>query len=51
MLNGGPCDIEVPQLLPLFVSDEPGHTVACHLPERQRKAIYEQDIASVGVAL
>jgi len=51
MLNGGPCDIEVPQLLPLLTTDEPGHTVACHLPERQRRAIYEQDIASVGVAL
>jgi len=51
MLNGGPCDIEVPQLLPLLTRDEPGHTVACHLPERQRRAIYEQDIASVGVAL
>ncbi len=51
MLNGGPCDIEVPQLLPLMAVDEPGHLVACHLPERQRKAVYEQDIASVGVAL
>ena len=51
MLNGGPCDIEVPQLLPLLATHEPGHTVACHLPERQRKAVYEQDIASVGVAL
>ncbi|MGE5827432.1 MAG: ABC transporter ATP-binding protein [Micromonosporaceae bacterium] len=51
MLNGGPCDIEVPELLPLTLSDEPGHKVACHLPERQRKAVYEQDIASVGVAL
>jgi peptide/nickel transport system ATP-binding protein len=50
MLNGGPCDIEVPQLLPLMTVDQPGHTVACHLPERQRIAIYEQDIASVGVA-
>jgi peptide/nickel transport system ATP-binding protein len=50
MLNGGPCDIEVPQLLPLMVVDQPGHLVACHLPERQRVAIYEQDIASVGVA-
>jgi peptide/nickel transport system ATP-binding protein len=50
MLNGGPCDIEVPQLLPLMTVDQPGHTVACHLPERQRTAIYEQDIASVGVA-
>jgi peptide/nickel transport system ATP-binding protein len=50
MLNGGPCDIEVPQLLPLQLSDEPGHVVACHLPERQRKAVYEDEIASVGVA-
>ncbi len=50
MLNGGPCDIEVPQLLPLLTVDQPGHLVACHLPERQRTAIYEQDIASVGVA-
>jgi peptide/nickel transport system ATP-binding protein len=51
MLNGGPCDIEIPQLLPLLTKDEPGHTVACHLPERQRTSIYEQEIASVGVAL
>ncbi len=51
MLNGGPCDIEVPQLLPLLATHEPGHTVACHLPERQRKSIYEQDIAAVGVAI
>ncbi len=51
MLNGGPCDIEVPELLPLLTVDQPGHVVACHLPERQRTAIYEQDIASVGVAL
>jgi peptide/nickel transport system ATP-binding protein len=51
MVNGGPCDIEVPALLPLLTKNEPGHTVACHLPERQRQAIYDQDIASVGVAL
>jgi peptide/nickel transport system ATP-binding protein len=50
MLAGGPCDIEVPPLLALLVTDEPGHTVACHLPERERKSIYERDIASVGVA-
>jgi peptide/nickel transport system ATP-binding protein len=50
MLNGGPCDIEVPQLLNLTKSDQPGHKVACHLPERQRTEIYQQDIASVGVA-
>ena len=51
MLNGGPCDIEVPQLLPLTLSAQPGHTVACHLPERDRMRKYEEDIASVGVAL
>ena len=50
MLNGGPCDIEVPQTLPLLLSDQPGHVVACHLPERQRMATYAEDIASVGVA-
>jgi peptide/nickel transport system ATP-binding protein len=50
MLNGGPCDVEVPQLLPLRLADEPGHTVACHLPERERNRTYEEDIASVGVA-
>jgi peptide/nickel transport system ATP-binding protein len=50
MLNGGPCDIEVPELLPLLATHEPGHLLACHLPERQRKAIYDTDIASVGVA-
>jgi len=51
MLNGGPCDIEVPQLLPLALADEPGHTVACHLPERERNRTYQEEIASVGVAL
>jgi peptide/nickel transport system ATP-binding protein len=50
MLGGGPCDIEVPQPLPLLLADEQGHVVSCHLPERDRKATYEQDIASVGVA-
>ncbi|HEX6871081.1 MAG TPA: ABC transporter ATP-binding protein [Micromonosporaceae bacterium] len=50
MRDGGPCDIEVPVLLPLVKTDQPGHKVACHLPELQRVEIYEQDIASVGVA-
>jgi peptide/nickel transport system ATP-binding protein len=50
MLKGGPCDIEVPQLLPLTTQGESGHLVACHLSERHRKEVYEQDIASVGVA-
>jgi peptide/nickel transport system ATP-binding protein len=50
MLDGGPCDIEVPQLLPLQAVDGEGHLVACHLSERHRKEVYEQEIASVGVA-
>jgi len=50
LLEPGPSDTEVPQLLPLLLTNEPGHRVACHLPERQRKEIYENEIASVGVA-
>ncbi|MBB5871671.1 peptide/nickel transport system ATP-binding protein [Allocatelliglobosispora scoriae] len=50
MLNGGPCDIEVPQRLPLRLTNEPNHTVACHLPERERQQTYRDEIASVGVA-
>jgi peptide/nickel transport system ATP-binding protein len=50
MLKGGPCDVEVPELLPLRYTDEPGHTVACHLPEQQRNQVYQEEIASVGVA-
>jgi peptide/nickel transport system ATP-binding protein len=50
MLNGGPCDIEVPALLPLLKVNQPGHKVACHIPEQRRVEIYEEDIASVGVA-
>jgi peptide/nickel transport system ATP-binding protein len=48
MLNGGPCDQEVPELLPL--SDAPAHLVACHLPEDFRKDTYQNDIAETGVA-
>ncbi|MEV0268839.1 ABC transporter ATP-binding protein [Hamadaea sp. NPDC050747] len=50
MLKGGPCDVDVPRLLPLALADEPGHTVACHLPERERNRTYQEEIASVGVA-
>ena len=50
MVAGGPCDLEVPMLLPLSRSNQPGHVVACHLPEREREAIYEQEVSSVGVA-
>jgi peptide/nickel transport system ATP-binding protein len=48
MLNGGPCDQEVPELLP--VPGEPGHTVACHLPDQFRKETYQRDVAQTGVA-
>jgi peptide/nickel transport system ATP-binding protein len=49
MLNGGPCDIEVPELLP--VQREVGHLVACHLPDQFRKVTYVQEIAETGVAV
>jgi peptide/nickel transport system ATP-binding protein len=48
LLNGGPCDQEVPELLP--VPGEPGHAVACHLPDQFRKETYQQDVAQTGVA-
>jgi peptide/nickel transport system ATP-binding protein len=51
MRDGGPCDIEVPQLLPLVESGQTGHLVSCHIPEKTRKEVYEADVASVGVAL
>jgi peptide/nickel transport system ATP-binding protein len=50
MLEGGPCDIEVPPLLQLTTPGDAGHLVACHLSERNRREIYDRDIASVGVA-
>jgi peptide/nickel transport system ATP-binding protein len=48
MLKGGPCDQEVPELLP--VPGESGHSVACHLPDQFRKETYLQDVAQTGVA-
>ena len=50
MLDGGPCDIEIPPLLPLTTPGDSGHLVSCHLSERHRRDVYAQDIASVGVA-
>jgi peptide/nickel transport system ATP-binding protein len=50
MLEGGPCDIEVPLLLPLTTPGDSGHLVSCHLSERHRRDVYAQDIAQVGVA-
>jgi peptide/nickel transport system ATP-binding protein len=49
MLGGGPCDTEVPELLP--VQREVGHLVACHLPDQFRKETYVQEIAETGVAV
>jgi peptide/nickel transport system ATP-binding protein len=37
--EGSPCWTEVPPLAPVR---EPGHTVACHLPETQRRAFYDK---------
>jgi peptide/nickel transport system ATP-binding protein len=48
MLNGGPCDQEVPELLQ--VPGEAGHLVACHLPDQFRKETYQRDVAQTGVA-
>jgi peptide/nickel transport system ATP-binding protein len=48
LLNGGPCDQEVPELLP--VTGETGHSVACHLPEQFRRETYLKDVAQTGVA-
>jgi peptide/nickel transport system ATP-binding protein len=38
-------------LLPELVPTSDGHLVACHLPESQRRQIYAEQIANVGVAL
>ncbi len=43
----GRSDTQVPQLKPV---QERGHTVACHLPQEERVAIYQRDIAHAGVA-
>jgi peptide/nickel transport system ATP-binding protein len=48
LLNGGPCDREVPELLPVL--NEVGHSVACHLPDQFRKETYRQEITQTGVA-
>jgi peptide/nickel transport system ATP-binding protein len=37
-------------LLPELTQTGDGHLVACHLPESQRRRIYAEDIANVGVA-
>jgi peptide/nickel transport system ATP-binding protein len=45
---GAPHATQVPELLPV---GEPGHRVACHLPEPLRREIYDREIREVGVAL
>ena len=45
MVGGGPCDLEVPELLP--TTDE-GHVVACHLPESERRRTYAEEIRTLG---
>jgi peptide/nickel transport system ATP-binding protein len=47
MMNPGPCDVDVPQLLRVR---EPGHLVSCHIPEERRRAIYRDEVSEVGVA-
>ena len=46
--NGERSFTEVPGLIP--VSGEPGHLVACHLAEAERRAIFEREVAGVGGA-
>ncbi|HEY3503526.1 MAG TPA: ABC transporter ATP-binding protein [Actinocatenispora sp.] len=41
MVGGGPCDLEVPELLP---TADDGHVVACHLPENERRRVFEEEI-------
>ncbi|MGB9378395.1 MAG: ABC transporter ATP-binding protein [Mycobacteriales bacterium] len=45
-LNGERSRTDVPDLR---ATREAGHLVACHLPEKERKRLYDQDIASAGV--
>ncbi len=45
MVGGGPCDLEIPELLP---TTDNGHVVACHLPEPERRRTFEEDIRKVG---
>ena len=46
--NGDRCFSEVPHLTP-FAGD-PGHRVACHLPQGERRAIFEREVMGVGAA-
>ena len=46
-LNGERCFSEVPHLTAF--ADDPGHRVACHVPQGERRAIFEREVASLGV--
>jgi peptide/nickel transport system ATP-binding protein len=46
--NGDRSFTQVPRLVP--VTGQPGHQVACHLPEAERRAIFERDVVGVGAA-
>ena len=46
--NGDRSFAEVPLLTPL--AGEPGHLVACHLPEAERRAIFEHEVTGIGAA-
>jgi peptide/nickel transport system ATP-binding protein len=47
--NGDRSFTEVPPLV--AVAGEPGHLVACHLPEAERRAIFAREVHGVGAAL
>jgi peptide/nickel transport system ATP-binding protein len=46
--NGERSYTDVPPLV--AVSGEPGHQVACHLPEAERRAIFAREVAGIGAA-
>jgi peptide/nickel transport system ATP-binding protein len=46
--NGDRSFTEVPALTP--VAGDPGHAVACHLPEAERRAIFEREVVGIGAA-
>jgi peptide/nickel transport system ATP-binding protein len=47
--NGDRSFTDVPPLV--NVSGEPGHQVACHLSEQERRELFERDVVGVGAAV
>ncbi|CAM3412146.1 ABC transporter ATP-binding protein [Stackebrandtia soli] len=45
MLDGGPCGVERPELLP--IAGAPSHLASCHLPEAERMSIRRTDVERV----